>query len=85
MAEGRNRRLWDHTAMIAASALSSFRDKMVDPAKLNPYRSGGKRSKGIPLTAANIGILKTVFAKEFGKNIGSPAGKPGPNAKERRT
>lgn len=81
MAEGRNRRLWDHTAAIAAAALSSFRDKIIDPAKLNPYRSGGKRSKGIPLTAENIDILKTVFAK----NIGSPAGKPGPNAKERRT
>ena len=80
MAEGRNRRLWDHTAAIAAAALSAFRDKMIDPAKLNPYRSGGKRSKGIPLTAENIDILKTVFAK----NIGSPAGKAGPS-KEKRT
>jgi hypothetical protein len=81
MAEGRNRRLWDHTAAIAAAALSSFRDKMIDPAKLNPYRSGGKRSKGIPLTAGNIEILKTVFAK----NIDNPAGKAGPTKKERRT
>ena len=74
MAEGRNRRLWDHTAAIAAAALSSFRDKMIDPAKLNPYRSGSKRSKGIPLTAENIDILKTVFVK----SMGSPAGKSGP-------
>ena len=59
MAEGRNRRLWDHTATIAAAALSAFREKPVEPAKLNPYESGSKKSTGIPLTAANIGILKT--------------------------
>jgi len=79
MAEGRNRRLWDHTATIAAAALSSFREKMIDPAKLNPYRSCGKQSKGIPLTAGNIEILKTVFIK----NIDSPARKPGTAKKEK--
>jgi hypothetical protein len=61
MAEGRNRRLWDHTATIAAAALSAFRAKMIDPARLHPYERGGGRSKGIPLTAGNIGLLKTVF------------------------
>jgi len=83
MAEGRNRRLWDHTATIAAAALSSFRDKMIDPAKLHPYERGRGRSgkQSIPLTAENIEILKAVFAKDKT----SPARKPGPNAKERRT
>ena len=61
LAEGRSRRLWDHTAMIAAAALSAFREKMIDPAKLHPYERGGRHRKGIPLTAGNIGILKTVF------------------------
>ena len=63
MAEGRNRRLWDHSATIAAAALSSFRDKMIDPAKLHPYETGKHRSgsQNIPLTAANIDILKSVF------------------------
>jgi len=63
MIEGRNRRLWEHTAMIAAAALSAFREKMIDPAKLNPYQSGRGRKTGIPLTAENIGILKTAFVK----------------------
>lgn len=61
MAEGRNRRLWDHTATIAAAALSAFRDEMVDPAKLHPYERGRRRTTGIPITAANIGLLKTMF------------------------
>ena len=75
MAEGRNRRLWDHSATIAAAALSAFRAKMIDPAKLHPYERGGKRSKGIPLTRDNIGLLKTVF-------VDGPAGKAGPSRKE---
>jgi hypothetical protein len=46
MAEGRNRRLWDHSATIAAAALSAFRNKMIDPARLHPYERGGKRGNG---------------------------------------
>ena len=80
MAEGRNRRLWDHTATIAAAALSAFRNKMIDPAKLHPYERGGKRSKGIPLTRDNIGLLKTVFVKD----VDGPARKAGHNVKEHR-
>ena len=78
MAEGRNRRLWDHSATIAAAALSAFRAKMIDPAKLHPYERGGKRSKGIPLTRDNIGLLKKVFVKD----VDGPAGKAGRNGKE---
>ncbi len=72
MAEGRNRRLWDHTATIAAAALSSFRDKMIDPAKLHPYEKGKRRSgsQSIPLTAENIDVLKV-----FVKNVDGPARK----------
>ena len=75
MAEGRNRRLWDHTAAIAAAAMSAFREKMIDPAKFNPYERGGKRGKGIPLTRDNIGLLKTVF-------IDGPAARAGHNKTE---
>jgi hypothetical protein len=63
MAEGRNRRLWDHTATVAAAALSSFREKVIDPARLHPYERGGGRGhggRGIPLTAENITILKAL-------------------------
>ncbi len=56
MAEGRNRRLWDHSATIAAAALSAFRERMIDPAKFHPYRT--PRREGIPLTANTIGALK---------------------------
>jgi len=63
MAEGRNRRLWDHTATVAAAALSAFREKPVDPAKLNPYETGHGKPTGIPITAENIGILKAAFMK----------------------
>lgn len=82
MAEGRNRRLWDHTATIAAAALSSFRDKMIDPAKLHPYEKGKRRSgsQSIPLTAENIEVLKV-----FVKGANSPARKPGKTKKERAT
>jgi len=78
MAEGRNRRLWDHSATIAAAALSAFRAKMIDPAKLHPYERGGRKAKGIPLTAGNIGILKTVF-------VDGPARRAGRNDKEQRS
>ena len=79
MAEGRNRRLWDHSATIAAAALSSFRERMIDPAKLHPYERGRRRSGGpsIPLTAENIEILKTVF-------VDNPARKPGTGKKKER-
>ena len=82
MAEGRNRRLWDHSATIAAAALSAFRDKMIDPARLHPYEHGGKRSgsfgkRGIPITRDNIGLLKTVF-------VDGPAARAGHNVKERK-
>ena len=70
MAEGRNRRFWDHTATIAAAALSAFRAKMIDPARLHPYEHGGRRSKGIPLTADNIGLLKTVFVDGSARKAG---------------
>ena len=78
MAEGRNRRLWDHTATIAAAALSAFRDKMIDPAKLHPYEHGGKRAgkKGIPITRDNIGLLKTVF-------VDGPAARQGRNGESK--
>ena len=82
MAEGRNRRLWDHSATIAAAALSAFRDKMIDPARLHPYERGGRRSKGIPLTRDNIGILKTVFVDLPAGKAGGPARRAGHNVKE---
>ena len=80
MAEGRNRRMWDHTSLVAACAWSAFRSKLFDPAKLNPYtaKSAG-RATGIPITAANIGLLKTVFVKDVD---GSPRDR---NEKERGT
>ena len=81
MAEGRNRRLWDHSATIAAAALSAFRERMIDPARLHPYERGRRRggSQSIPLTAENIEILKTVFVKD----VDSPARKPGTGNKEK--
>ena len=81
MAEGRNRRMWDHSATIAAAALSAFRDKMIDPAKLHPYEKGRSRSgkQSIPLTADNIEILKTVFCQK----VDGPARKSGTGKKER--
>ena len=80
MAEGRNRRLWDHSATIAAAALSAFRERMIDPAKLHPYERGKRRggSQSIPLTAGNIEILKTVF-------IDTPAARSGKPRKESAT
>jgi hypothetical protein len=75
MADGRNRRVWDHTSMIAAAALSSFRDKMIDPARLNPYE-GKARRRGIPIGAGNIEILRALAG---GDPPAQPkAGKPGP-------
>ncbi len=83
MAEGRNRRLWDHSATIAAAALSSFRERMIDPARLHPYQRGKRRrgSQSIPLTAGNIDILKTVFCQK----VDNPARKPGTGNKKERS
>jgi hypothetical protein len=55
--------MWDHTATMAAAALSAFREKMIDPARLHPYERGGRSrcGKGIPLTAENITVLKALL------------------------
>ncbi len=62
MVDGRNRQLWAHTSAIMAAALSAFRKKMVDPAKLNPYRQGGG-GQGIRINPENIGLLKALVPK----------------------
>jgi len=65
MAESRRREAWDHTSTVLAMLFNANRDPKrqapAGPADFHPYRKAG--SKGIPLKAANIGILKA-FARK---------------------
>ena len=57
MADGRREAVWEHTAAIAAAALSAMSTESVHPNSLNPY-ADDPRPAGMPLTADNIEVLK---------------------------
>jgi len=65
MAEAKRREAWDHTSTVLAMIFNANRDPKrqtpAGPADFHPYRKATNR--GIPLKAANIGILKA-FAKK---------------------
>ena len=73
MAEGRQRKLWDHTASIVATIVNVNRDPKKSPvpaSRFHPFDGGRGRQRGIPITAENIGLLKAVF-------VDPPAGRAG--------
>ena len=70
MAEGRidacDRLHWNHTstilAMIHNVSLDKFKNaRWMEPGEFNPYLSGARRRRGIPLKAGNIRDLKALF------------------------
>jgi hypothetical protein len=58
MADGRRQATWEHTAAIAAAALSAMRETPVHPDKLNPYADDPPPTGGLALTSENIEVLK---------------------------
>lgn len=65
MAEAKRQEAWDHTSTVLAMIFNANRDPKrqaaARPIDFHPLRRPERR--GIPLTAANIGILKA-FAKK---------------------
>jgi len=65
MAEGRGRAAWDVASSVMALVANCHRDprrtRAFRPKDFNPYEA--RRTGGIPLTPANIGLLKQVFVK----------------------
>ena len=65
MAESRQRDAWDHTSAVLCMLYNANRDpkktRAATPQEFHPLRRKGR--SGIPLKAANIGILKA-FAKK---------------------
>jgi hypothetical protein len=65
MVEGRSRALWEHTAAHLAMHYNIHRDpKRTRPRTaqdFNPHCRRSRQPSGIPLTAENIRMLKTVF------------------------
>ena len=60
MAEARAREAWNHTSAVLAMIANANRDpkksRPLKPGDFHPY--AGKRKPGIPVTAANIQVLK---------------------------
>ena len=66
MAEGRGRAEWSRWSNLMALIANANRDprrtRAFRPRDFNPYEARAK--EGIPLTAANKGLLKQAFVKE---------------------
>ncbi len=64
MAEARGREAWNHTSAVMALLANIHRDpkkhRAFRPSDFNPYEA--RRKTGVPITAANIGVLKKAFA-----------------------
>ena len=63
MAEGRCEQAWAHTSSILAMIAEVNRDRKkrsrpFRPADFNPYAAESKAASGIPITPANIELLK---------------------------
>jgi len=65
MAEARGRAEWSRTSSLMALVANVNRDprrtRAFRPKDFNPYER--RRTGGVPLTAANIDLLKRVFVK----------------------
>lgn len=68
MAEGRGREMWGHTSAVLALMANCNRDpkksRAFSPADFNPYAA--RRRRGIPITAANIDVLRRIFVPADG-------------------
>ena len=66
MAEARGRAEWSRMSSLMALIANVNRDprrtRAFRPKDFNPYEA--RRTGGVPLTAANIDLLKQVFVKE---------------------
>ena len=66
MAGGRGRAEWSRMSSLMALVANVNRDprrtRVFRPRDFNPYER--RRTGGIPITAANMGLLKQVFVKE---------------------
>ena len=65
MAEAKARAAWDRTSLVCALIVNANRDpkksRPVKPADFNPYaKNDTKRRRGIPITPANIELLKVL-------------------------
>lgn len=67
MADARRKEAWDRTSTVLALIANVNRDpkrtRAFRPADFHPSR---RRKTGVPITAANIGLLKQVFVKGEG-------------------
>ena len=67
MARGRVRESWDHTSCLLAMLANANRDRKkrarpFEPADFHPMMRA-RRSRGVPITPENIGLLKQVFVR----------------------
>ena len=65
MAEARGEEAWNHTAAVLAMLANCHRDpkktRAFGPRDFHPYERRGR--SGVPLSKANLGLLKQVFVK----------------------
>ena len=74
MADARAREAWNHTSAVLAMIANANRDpkksRPLKPGDFHPY--AGKRRRGIPITAANIQVLKRLASAGRGGGTGRP-------------
>lgn len=65
MAEARRQEAWNHTSTVLAMVYNANRDpkktRAASPRDFHPFEK--QRRSGLPLTAANIGVLKAFTKK----------------------
>ena len=87
MAEARAGEAWNHTSAVLAMIANANRDpkksKVFRPGDFHPY--AGKRKRGIPITAANIQVLKRLAGGKQANQRGVPRYKVGTHNRPART
>ena len=76
MAEGRGREMWGHTSTVLAMMANCNRDpkksRVFSPSDFYPYAA--RRRRGIPITAANIDVLRRIFVTADGAGTAKQTG-----------
>ena len=70
MAEAKSRENWNHTSTVLAMIANVNRDpkksRAFRPDDFNPYAA--RLKQGVPLTAGNVRMLKTIFVDKTGRS-----------------
>jgi len=72
MSHGRIRQEWNYTSSLLAMIANANRDhkkrsRPFEAGEFHPFEKGKRRSAGMPVKAADIGLLKELFVTKKGE------------------